>query len=101
MKLIVLVVLILLLTGCASVPARPGILELPKSQRSPLEQQLLDLPPVDAPIMTVAVYSFADKTGQRKTADAYATFSSAVTQGAESWLIDALRVAGNGTWFKV
>ena len=101
MKLIVLIVLILLLTGCASVPARPGILELPKSQRSPLEQQLLDLPPVDAPIMTVAVYSFADKTGQRKTADAYATFSSAVTQGAESWLIDALRVAGNGTWFKV
>ena len=57
-------VLISLLTGCASVAPRPGILELPKSQRSPLEQQLLDLPPVDAPIMTVAVYGFADKTGQ-------------------------------------
>ena len=101
MKLVVLITLVLLLAGCASVPSRPGILELPKSQRSPLEQQLLDLPPVDAPVMTVAVYSFADKTGQRKTADAYATFSSAVTQGAESWLIDALRIAGNGTWFKV
>ena len=51
--------------------------------------------------MTIAVYGFADKTGQRKTADAYATFSSAVTQGAESWLIDALRLASNGTWFQV
>jgi curli production assembly/transport component CsgG len=51
--------------------------------------------------MTIAVYGFADKTGQRKTADAYATFSSAVTQGAESWLIDALRSAGAGKWFKV
>ena len=95
------VILISLLAGCVSVAPRPGILELPKSQRSPLEQQLLNLPPVDAPVMTVAVYGFADKTGQRKTADAYATFSSAVTQGAESWLIDALRIAGNGKWFKV
>jgi curli production assembly/transport component CsgG len=28
-------------------------------------------------------------------------FSSAVTQGAESWLIDSLQQAGNGKWFKV
>jgi curli production assembly/transport component CsgG len=33
--------------------------------------------------------------------DAYATFSSAVTQGAESWLIDGLRAAGKGRWFQV
>ena len=92
---------LLLLTGCGSIPSKPGIIELPKSQRSPLEQQLLNLPTVDAPEMTIAVYGFADKTGQRKTADAYATFSSAVTQGAESWLIDALRSAGSGKWFKV
>jgi curli production assembly/transport component CsgG len=68
---------------------------------SPLAKQLLELPPIDGPRMTIAVYGFADKTGQRKTADAYATFSSAVTQGAESWLIDALRLAGNGSWFQV
>ena len=95
------IVLLLLLTGCGSIPSKPTIIESPKSQRSPLEQQLLNLPTVDAPEMTIAVYGFADKTGQRKTADAYATFSSAVTQGAESWLIDALRSAGSGKWFKV
>lgn len=95
-----LIVLLLGLAGCIH-PSKPGIIELPKSQRSPLEQQLLNLPAVDAPEMTIAVYSFADKTGQRKTVDAYATFSSAVTQGAESWLIDALRTAGSGKWFKV
>jgi len=92
---------LLLLTGCGSIPSKPAIIESPKSQRSPLEQELLNLPTVDAPEMTIAVYGFADKTGQRKTADVYATFSSAVTQGAESWLIDALRSAGAGKWFKV
>ena len=95
------IVSLLLLTGCGSIPSKPTIIESPKSQRSPLELQLLNLPTVDAPEMTIAVYGFADKTGQRKTADAYATFSSAVTQGAESWLIDALRSAGSGKWFKV
>ena len=92
---------LLLLVGCASLPEKPQILTLPKLQRSPLELQLKDLPPPETPRMTIAVYAFADKTGQRKTVDAYASFSSAVTQGAESWLIDALRTAGDGKWFQV
>ena len=91
----------LLFYGCASVGPTPGIIESPKLQLSPLEKQLLSIKPVNAPIMMVAVYGFADKTGQRKSVDTYATFSSAVTQGAESWLIDALKLAGNNTWFKV
>lgn len=49
----------------------------------------------------VSVYSFADQTGQRATADNMALFSTAVTQGADSFLIDALMSAGNGTWFLV
>ena len=72
---------ILLLTGCASIPKSPGILEAPKLQKSPLEKQLLSLPPPVNPRMTIAVYSFQDKTGARKTADSYASFSAAVTQG--------------------
>ena len=96
-----LIPVILLLTGCASIPKSPGILEAPKLQRSPLEKQLLNLPAPVNPRMTVAVYSFQDKTGARKTADNYASFSAAVTQGAEVWLIDALRLAGNGKWFQV
>ena len=101
MKQIIILCSMLLFYGCASVGPTPGIIESPKLQLSPLEKQLLSIKPVNAPIMMVAVYGFADKTGQRKSVDTYATFSSAVTQGAESWLIDALKLAGNNTWFKV
>lgn len=96
-----LISVILLLTGCASITKSPGVLEAPRLQKSPLEKQLLSLPAPVNPRMTVAVYSFQDKTGARKTADNYASFSAAVTQGAEVWLIDALRLAGNGKWFQV
>lgn len=92
---------LLLLAGCASVPKSPGIIEAPKLQISPLQKQLMGLPPPVNPRMTIAVYTFQDKTGARKTADNYASFSAAVTQGAEVWLIDALRLAGNGKWFQV
>ena len=92
---------LLLFTGCASVTKTPSILEAPKLQKSPLENQLIGLPSPLNPKMTIAVYSFQDKTGARKTADNYASFSAAVTQGAEVWLIDSLRLAGNGKWFQV
>lgn len=51
--------------------------------------------------MTVAVYQFADRTGQRRHSDRIASLSSAVTQGADAYLIQALQTAGNGTWFRV
>ena len=51
--------------------------------------------------MTVGLYTFTDKTGQRKPAENVANLSSAVTQGAEVWVIDALLQAGEGTWFEV
>ena len=91
----------LLVGGCASVPRSPRILEMPRVQESPLQKQLNALPPIEGNRITIAVYSFADKTGQRKTVDAYASFSSAVTQGADSWLIDSFRLAGNSKWFQV
>lgn len=92
---------ILLLSGCGSIPRKPAILDTPKSQSSPMEAELVGLPEIDGQRITIGVYGFADKTGARKTADTYASFSSAVTQGAESWLIDALRMAGQGKWFQV
>jgi curli production assembly/transport component CsgG len=49
----------------------------------------------------VAPYSFNDLTGQRKEGDAFASFSSAVTQGGYAWLIEELVNAGNGKWFTV
>jgi curli production assembly/transport component CsgG len=49
----------------------------------------------------VAVYGFKDLTGQRKARDGIADFSTAVTQGSTEMLIDALKTAGGGTWFRV
>ena len=55
-------------------------------------------PPAGGPI-PVAVYSFQDKTGQRKYVPNVASFSTAVTQGAEGFLIKALQDVGDGRWF--
>ena len=49
----------------------------------------------------VAVYDFPDLTGQRKDKDTLASFSTAVTQGGTALLIDALKNAGDGSWFTV
>jgi len=58
------------------------------------------LPPATGPI-PVAVYGFQDKTGQRKSIPNIASLSSAVTQGAESYLIKALQDVGQARWFTV
>ena len=74
--------------------------EFPEAVRLPAYIELLNLPPArEKPI--VAVYQFQDKTGQRKSVDNLASFSTAVTQGATEMLIDALKTAGGGTWFRV
>lgn len=57
-------------------------------------------PPAGGPI-PVAVYSFSDRTGQRKNLPNIASFSTAVTQGGEAYLIKALQDVGNGRWFSV
>jgi curli production assembly/transport component CsgG len=49
----------------------------------------------------IAIYSFTDMTGQRKPDANLSSFSSAVTQAPEVFLIRALRGAGNGNVFTV
>lgn len=71
----------------------------PRVER-PTLRDLIDLP-MPRQKAVVSVYSFLDLTGQRATSDNMALFSTAVTQGADSFLIDALLAAGNGTWFLV
>lgn len=63
--------------------------------------ELDKIPNPAGPPITIAVYNFGDKTGQRKPNDRIATLSSAVTQGAEVFLIKALQDAGKGKWFRV
>ena len=61
---------------------------------------LSDLPPPKRKI-DIAVYAYADKTGQQKPADNISRFSKAVTQGADAILVDVLKDAGEGHWFNV
>jgi len=60
-----------------------------------------EVPSIDGKKITIAVYGFSDKTGQRKPADNIANLSSAVTQGAEVWVIQGLQNVGNEGWFEV
>jgi len=56
--------------------------------------------PAGAPI-TIAVYGFKDLTGQRKPSNTLSLFSTAVTQGAEAYLIKSLQEVGSRQWFTV
>ncbi len=108
----IVALLVLLLSSCASIPSMTDsckgsgmefygeCIEAPEIIQLPTYEQLLNLPPAEnMPI--VAVYGCADETGQRKRRDALADFSTAVTQGCTSILIDALKTAGKGKWFRV
>ena len=91
---------ILLLTGCAGDLKNKKWSE-PEVARNPIQSQLDSTPPLDGDKITIAVYGFQDKTGQRKSNDKFSVLSSAVTQGSEVWVIDALKKVGGGTWFQV
>ena len=104
-----LLLLLLLLASCSSIPipytkdCKSNLVECiedPKQVVLPTFERLMNLPPAET-MPIVAVYSFTDQTGARKRRDGIADFSSAVTQGAATLLIDALKAAGNGTWFRV
>ena len=91
---------IMLLTGCAGNLNNKKWSE-PEVARSPIQSVLDSTPQLDGPKITIAVYGFQDKTGQRKTNVNFSVLSSAVTQGSEVWVIDALKKIGKSTWFQV
>ena len=101
-------IIALLLQGCASIGMQQyhsncvdGLLCVKGPVLEPsTTKQLLDLP-IPNQKTVVAVYAFPDLTGQRKSSDNIASFSTAVTQGAAHILIEALRDAGRGNWFAV
>ena len=80
--------------------------EMPFVQGTPTKELLHEMPalinqPTDGsgnPVkITVAVYAFPDETGQRKQVG----LSTAVSQGADVWVIQSLMAVGNGDWFSV
>jgi curli production assembly/transport component CsgG len=75
-------------------------IEGPEVIKLPSYIDLLALPAATT-MPVVAVYGFSDKTGQRKDSQTGQSFSTAVTQGGTELLIDALKTAANGKWFRV
>ena len=100
MKVVWLIILAIFLNGCASTMSQQNW-EDPKVARIPYENILDTTPKLDGPKITIAVYSFTDKTGQRKPNTNFSQLSSAVTQGSEVWVINALKRVGDQSWFTV
>jgi curli production assembly/transport component CsgG len=99
MRLLILASL-LVLSGCAVVQ-KAGFEFEPEVTVNKLEKEFDAIPSPDGKKVTIAVYSFKDLTGQRKPTPGVASFSTAVTQGAEVFLIRALQDVGRGQWFDV
>ena len=66
-----------------------------------INKSFANVPAPAGPAVTVAVYGFKDLTGQRKPSSTLSLFSTAVTQGAEAYLMKSLQEVGNRQWFTV
>ena len=105
MKNISILLLILLIQGCATLSTLRNEITgeqfddpVVENNKFLNKEENILLPPSTGPI-PIAVYSFQDKIGQRKSIPNIASLSSAVTQGAENYLIKALQDVGDGRWF--
>jgi curli production assembly/transport component CsgG len=106
-RLIISLAVISALTGCATGSSIKGkitgnqfddpVMESSKFLKKDINKIK---PPAGGPL-PVAVYGFRDLTGQRKSMPLIASLSSAVTQGAENYLIKALQDVGDQRWFTV
>ncbi len=92
-RAVLLLLLIGMLGGCASMQEPAGVSEL--ARLTPATGATRDLQQLPAPRgkIVVAVYGFRDLTGQYKPAPD-SSFSTSVTQGAASILMQALRTSG-------
>lgn len=92
---LLILALALLLAGCAPKLASIATAPAKLASKTPSYSELVSLPEPKGPIK-VAVYSFRDQTGQYKPQANVSSFSTAVTQGANSLLLQALR---DSRWF--
>ena len=103
-KTLLTLVIISMLGGCAVIQST-GLNETDPTlttQRTAVKKEFDEIQaPANGKPISVAVYSFADKTGQRRPQANVASLSTAVTQGAETFLIQALQNVGKGRWFEV
>jgi curli production assembly/transport component CsgG len=104
MKKTLLALIVIMLSGCAVIQST-GLTETDPTlttQRVGVKKEFdtIPAPSTNKPV-SVAVYGFTDKTGQRRPQPNVASLSTAVTQGAETFLIQALQGVGKGQWFDV
>ena len=96
--------IVALLSGCAMIQST-GLSEADPTVTTSMRGVKKEFDSIPAPAagkpISVAVYSFSDKTGQRRPQANVASLSSAVTQGAETFLIQALQGVGRSQWFEV
>jgi curli production assembly/transport component CsgG len=90
------------LAGCSTVRPMSEV----KMKDAPvvsgtMTKEINTLPAPEGPPISVAIYGFKDLTGQRKPSQTLSLFSTAVTQGAEAYLIKTMQEAGNRQWFTV
>ena len=95
----------MLLSGCVGaihpkVNQSYVLTSLPKVSSTAQKHVFDDLPVLDGTPIPIAIYSFVDKTGQRKSSQTVSSFSTAVTQGAEAYVIKTLSEVGGGKWFR-
>ena len=102
-KLSLITLAVAALAGCANIArptTEPEVVGTAKVSESISKDFDKVAAPAGAPI-SIAVYGFTDKTGQRKPSSTLSLFSTAVTQGAEAYLIKSLQEVGNRQWFTV
>ena len=101
---IVLITLTLLLSGCQTSQGNKSTYKgsMPYVEGTPTIDLLHDIPDLDnQPVITIAVYDFTDQSGQRKPSTKFSQLSTAVTQGADVFVINALKSVSGGDWFQV
>ena len=102
-QIAIAMVLICLLGGCASTKSESVFYgETPYTLETDTIKRLQKIPDLGQAQITIAVYNFPDRTGQRKPNTKFSQISTAVTQGPEVWVINALKaVGGPNPWFIV
>ena len=98
-RIIMLTLVTIILSGCAVRDPMQAEIEPETPTLTPRASTYYDLLALPRPKgkLVAAVYGFRDQTGQYKPTPA-SSFSTSVTQGAASMLVDALQASG---WFHV
>ena len=95
LKRLLIPLLAFVLSGCTTLASQsPTVAEI-------AYKPLVEVPEPDQGKIVLAVYQFADLTGQQKPNTNFGEMSKAVTQGSVNLLIKALKDAGDGKWFRV